>query len=397
MNHPQRFHSLDNLRAIMMWLGIVLHVAVNHTVQQSLLPWHDPQTSMVADLALVFIHAFRMPVFFILAGFFVAMLVARRGYAGMVKHRLRRIGLPLLLFWPLIFAGMGFLAMNYVHLMVRGTLGIDESIMPADPARPLINTMHLWFIYYLLWFCAFTALIGFFARHIPTSFKEAVSRLWFILVSRWWGFFLLALPLAAIGLPYQWGVVVSSGSFVPQFNEFVHNGLFFMAGLYVYRHRDAVLEICSNNGWRYAIAGMALFMIYLVVAEIFRTEEAGNMLVRMGLSLMYNFISWMWSFALIGLFLRYLPDQNRFLRYVSESSYWVYLVHMFGTVGFGIVLYGMPFSAVTKMSLNILATTIACIASYHVLVRYTPVSTLLNGYRFSYRTRQRSGGKASIA
>ena len=302
MHHSQRFHSLDNLRAIMMWLGIVLHVAVNHTVYQSPLPWRDPQTSMVADLALVFIHAFRMPVFFILAGFFAAMLVSRRGYAGMLKHRLRRIGLPFLLFWPLIFAGMAILAMNYVHVLVRGTLGIDEAIMPVDPARPMINTMHLWFIYYLLWFCAATALIGFFARHIPTGFREAVSRMWFVLVSRWWGFLLLALPLAVIGLPYPWGVVVAGGSFVPQLNEFLHNGLFFMAGLYVYRHRDAVLERCSHNGWRHAIAGMALFMIYLVLAEMFRAEQAGNIQIRLGLALMYNFISWMWSFALIGLF-----------------------------------------------------------------------------------------------
>jgi len=397
MNHPHRFHSLDNLRAIMMWLGIVLHVAVNHTVEQALLPWHDPATSRVADLALVFIHAFRMPVFFILAGFFVAMLVARRGFGGMLRHRMRRIGLPLLVFWPLLFAGVGVLAMNYVHLMVRGTLGIDESIMPVDPARPVINTMHLWFIYYLLWFCIATALFGSFVNYLPTRFKEAVSRAWFILVSRWWGFLLLALPLAVVGLPYKWGLVVSSGSFIPQFNEFVHNGLFFMAGLYVYRHRDAVLERSANNAWRYALAGMALFMAYLVVAEIFRADDATTMGVRLGLSLLYNFISWMWSFALIGLFLRYLPDQNRFLRYVSESSYWVYLVHMLGTIGFGILLYGMPFGAVTKMGINILATTIAGIASYHVLVRYTPISTLLNGHRFSFRTKQRIGEKVSVA
>jgi glucans biosynthesis protein C len=397
MTHPQRFHSLDNLRAIMMWLGIVLHVAVNHTVEPSPLPWHDPKTSMVADLTLVFIHAFRMPVFFILAGFFVAMLASRRGYGGMLKHRLRRIGLPFILFWPVIYIGMGVLAMNYVHLMVRGTLGIDESIMPVDPARPVINTMHMWFIYYLAWFCVATAIIGGLAKTIPAAFKDGISRAWFVLVSRWWGFLLLALPLAVIGLPYKWGVVIASGSFVPQFAEFVHNGLFFMAGLYVYRHRDAVLELCASNGWRYAVAGMILFMAYLVIAEVFRADEATNMRVRFGLALLYNFISWMWSFALIGLFLRYLPNQNRFLQYVSESSYWVYLVHMLGTVGFGILLYGMPLGAVTKMGINILATTIAGIVSYHVLVRYTPISRLLNGHRFSFKTKQRIGESVSVA
>ncbi|HJV75023.1 MAG TPA: acyltransferase family protein [Noviherbaspirillum sp.] len=397
MNHPQRFHSLDNLRAIMMWLGIVLHVAVNHTAQQSLLPWHDRETSMVADLMLAFIHAFRMPVFFILAGFFAAMLVSRRGYGGMFKHRMRRIGLPLLLFWPLLFAGMGALAMAYVHLMVKGTLGIDESIMPVDPARPLINTMHLWFIYYLLWFCAVTALMGYVEKYLPDGFKESVSRTWFVLVSRWWGFLVLALPMAAIGLPYKWGIVVASGSFIPQFDEFVHNGLFFVAGLYVYQQRDAVLALSSKNAWRYALAGVALFMIYLVLSEMFRAAEESNRLVRFGLSLMYNFISWLWSFALIGIFMRHLPHQNRFLRYVSESSYWVYLVHMLGTIGFGIMLYNMPFNAVTKMGINILATTCAGIVTYHLLVRYTPISMLLNGHRLSFRSGQKIGKNVSVA
>jgi hypothetical protein len=44
----------------------------------------------VADLLVALIHAFRMPVFFIVAGFFAAMLVQRRGRSGLLKHRFRR-------------------------------------------------------------------------------------------------------------------------------------------------------------------------------------------------------------------------------------------------------------------------------------------------------------------
>ncbi len=64
-----RLHALDNLRACMMWLGIVLHVCVNHLSAPSMLPFKDREVTFVADSLLVFIHAFRMPVFFILAGF----------------------------------------------------------------------------------------------------------------------------------------------------------------------------------------------------------------------------------------------------------------------------------------------------------------------------------------
>src|SRR5262245_36432202 len=70
-----RLHSLDNLRAVMMWLGIVLHAAVNHiTVPIAAIPWRDRAVAPAADLIFIFIHSFRMPVFFIVAGFFVALL-----------------------------------------------------------------------------------------------------------------------------------------------------------------------------------------------------------------------------------------------------------------------------------------------------------------------------------
>lgn len=82
-----------------------------------------------------------------------------------------------------------------------------------------------------------------------------------------------------------------------------------------------------------------------------------------------------------GLFLRFMGTQNRVLRYISDSSYWVFLVHMLGTIGFGAMLYSMPVSPLTKMALSILATTAACMLTYQLLVRYTLVGVLLNGRR----------------
>lgn len=41
----RRLHALDNLRATMMWLGIVLHVSVLYMSRPSPLPWHDDRSS----------------------------------------------------------------------------------------------------------------------------------------------------------------------------------------------------------------------------------------------------------------------------------------------------------------------------------------------------------------
>jgi glucans biosynthesis protein C len=83
----------------------------------------------------------------------------------------------------------------------------------------------------------------------------------------------------------------------------------------------------------------------------------------------------------LGFFSRYLPRQNRVLKYLSDSSYWVYLVHLAGTIGFGILLYDAPFGVAGKMLLNISATTTVCLLSYHWLVRNSWIGVLLNGRR----------------
>ncbi|MFO0958569.1 MAG: acyltransferase family protein [Isosphaeraceae bacterium] len=43
------------------------------------------------------IHGFRMPLFFVMSGFFAAMLMQRLGQVELIKHRFRRVLLPMLL------------------------------------------------------------------------------------------------------------------------------------------------------------------------------------------------------------------------------------------------------------------------------------------------------------
>ena len=90
-----RRHDLDALRAIAMLLGIVLHAALSF----SSIPWtvKDSQQSGFYDVLFGSIHGFRMPLFFMLSGFFTAMLWRRRGLGGLIMQRLKRIAFPLFL------------------------------------------------------------------------------------------------------------------------------------------------------------------------------------------------------------------------------------------------------------------------------------------------------------
>ncbi|OWW20132.1 acyltransferase family protein [Noviherbaspirillum denitrificans] len=384
MGQKCRLHAFDNLRAVMMWLGIILHVAINHLTGSSPLPWRDPQTSAFADLIVVFIHSFRMPVFFILAGYFVASLIERGGSKAMLKHRMRRLLLPFAIFWPVLLICTTILMLVYVHMMVRGDIGIDTSLLAKNGggASPL-NTMHMWFIYYLIWFCVLTAALAPLWVTVPVSMRDTVDMTFRALASNWWGPVFLAVPLAFVGSTYRAGVLTSSGSFIPRLPELLHHGEFFMFGLLLYRHQVMLFPFFAKTRWRNTIAGLSVFVGVLWAFKIFVTNPASVPYLELWIAFFYNLTSWLWSFALIGLFLRYLPNQNRLLRYVSESSYWVFLVHMLGTIGFGILVYNLPVGAITKMLLNVTATTAVCLLTYHLFVRRTAIGVLLNGKRQS--------------
>jgi glucan biosynthesis protein C len=377
-----RVHALDNLRACMMWLGIVLHVAVNHLTAPSPLPFKDRDLSIVADFTLIFIHTFRMPVFFILAGFLAVMMVDTRGVQAMLRNRIRRIALPFAVFWPLLFVAMVVLTLMFRHMMATGTFGLAMADAPKlSPGHPALNTMHMWFVYYLFLLCMLAGLLCALDHAIPARLKLAVQKVFEVLASRWWGFAVLAVPMAVIGTGYRAGMISPDGSFIPNINELVHNGMFFIVGWTIYRLRGVLLDQYARHCWKYAGAGLLAYCGAGYLFQTFLKAPASIAHIQFWTAYVYISASWLWSFALIGLFVRYLPTQNRLLRYLSDSSYWVFLVHMLGTMGFGILLYNAPFGALPKMAINVLATTAACLLTYHLFVRTRWVGVLLNGTR----------------
>ncbi|MEZ5384204.1 MAG: acyltransferase family protein [Prosthecobacter sp.] len=124
-----RRHDLDALRAFAMLLGIALHAALSFAGG----PWmvQDTRTSGVFHVLISAVHGFRMPLFFLLSGFFTAMLWRRRGLRALITHRFKRVLLPLVLgtitIVPLMH-GIGALAMKSSE---RGSSGGPPTIWKA--------------------------------------------------------------------------------------------------------------------------------------------------------------------------------------------------------------------------------------------------------------------------
>ncbi|MEE2844319.1 MAG: ankyrin repeat domain-containing protein, partial [Planctomycetota bacterium] len=107
---PRR-HDLDALRAIAMLLGIALHGLLAYTG----FPWAVQDANQAPWLGAVFamIHGFRMPLFFLVSGFFTAMLWRKRGLQSLMRHRFFRIFVPCMVGLVTVIP-----TMNWVSAMV---------------------------------------------------------------------------------------------------------------------------------------------------------------------------------------------------------------------------------------------------------------------------------------
>lgn len=88
----ERRHDFDALRGFAMLLGIVLHACMAYMGPYWVV--QDRGESVLLTAAWAFIHGWRMELFFVLAGYFTAMVLRRDGATGMVKRRLRRLLIP---------------------------------------------------------------------------------------------------------------------------------------------------------------------------------------------------------------------------------------------------------------------------------------------------------------
>lgn len=119
-----------------MMLGIVYHGALSLALG---FPWfvQDPSANGPIYVFQSWVHGFRMPLFFIISGFFTAMLWRKRGASALVSHRFRRVFLPCLVgavtLVPLCNLAIlkGLLESNQRRLMAIQNLPPEQSVWVA--------------------------------------------------------------------------------------------------------------------------------------------------------------------------------------------------------------------------------------------------------------------------
>jgi peptidoglycan/LPS O-acetylase OafA/YrhL len=90
---------------------------------------------------------------------------------------------------------------------------------------------------------------------------------------------------------------------------------------------------------------------------------------------------WLLTFGLMGLFRRVCPVESSTMRYLSDSSYWLYLAHLPLIIAAQYVVRDWPVPAVVKFMLIVTVVTGFLLWTYQTLVRYRWLGRFLNGPR----------------
>jgi peptidoglycan/LPS O-acetylase OafA/YrhL len=87
------------------------------------------------------------------------------------------------------------------------------------------------------------------------------------------------------------------------------------------------------------------------------------------------------SFGLIGLFRKLFSAKRRGVRYLSDASYWMYIIHLPLVMAAQWLVRDWDFPAIVKFVLICAAVSALLLATYRAFVRYTPIGMMLNGRR----------------
>lgn len=379
----ERFHGLDMLRGGLMLLGVVLHGALFFMKGGGALarPFGPEGGGHgVFNLLAGWIHLFRMPAFFVLAGFFGALLWERRGAAGFLRHRVRRVLLPLAVAWALIgplvavqLAGLG--AYRTGGWTAAAETAWKHLAGGAWLARP--NLMHLWFLWYLFLLCVgMWAVLRSFGL-LPGRWRERASAL----LARA-GAPHTAIPtlmaLTTLTLrPMRTAAIATGTSLWPNWPVLATYAVFFGAGWLWYRRRDRCAWLQRGWGWRLGIGAL--------LGVVGTAANFGTMAARTRPTLALLAVTaascWWIILGLIGLFERHFAKPHPVGRTLADASYWVYLVHIPVLIAFAPALGVWSAPLAVKFAALVATALALCLGSYLLFVRRTWIGVLLNGAR----------------
>jgi len=382
-----RRHDVDWLRIFATFMLFLFHGAMVFNPA----PFYHVRN---ADLSIVmmifagFVSLWHMPLFFVLAGWSIHESFGRRGAAGFLRARWRRLFVPLLIgcvtLGPIIkyLELRSGLDMGFSGLKVAPQLQDSfRSVIPSglDVAPPFNETFleflptfftqldrftwsHLWFVAYLFTFSVLYC--GVFARLVRGRPRfEHMSEVWVYAP-------IALLALVQVMLRPHWPGIQN---LVDDWANFAYYSTFLFLGFMM--AREPAYEAAVHREWRRAL-GVALLAVLALLAAVLGVYSSEPVILALT-----AVAGWCSIVFALGAAHRYLNRTGPVHRYLRESAFPVYILHQPALVVIGYVVVGLSLGIAAKFVLLVSLAIAATLAFYHLVVRYVPVLRLAYGMK----------------
>ena len=368
-----RFHSLDFLRALALLMGVLIHV-----LMLFLEPADGSEPRLGASIIFIWIHAWRMPLFMLLAGFFTAFSLAKRDVGNYAVNRLIRLGAPILLLWSVIPA-------------------IDEAATELFKIPELISWLlydvpftlrldHLWFLYYLLLFYGVLLLLKSISPKIFSFISDYKLSLTRVLI--------LWLPILILLSPLNKPTGGILGDIPTTFGEVNIGSMLFMAsffiiGIQIHKSLQFLETLKRMRFWLPSLIVSSLIPIGLLGWGAFKDEPFAfsgpfEMWIVNGLA---GSATLLLVLSIMGFAMHKISSSGRMLRWLVKLSYPIYVFHLMFVISVSGTLMFFGVNDWIVVLLGFVSGILFPVIIYYACISWTPLDWIFNGYKNSkYRS-----------
>lgn len=382
-----RLVYLDAVRAFALLLGVIFHASLSFSPM--FLGWAvmDINTSNWVLMFLLISHSFRMELFFLLAGFFTHMVWLKKGAKHLLKTRFTRIVLPFVIGWfvlyPLIVASwtIGAQSMQGEANILHG-ITTSYSLAIVNPHNIFTGT-HLWFLYYLLIITACMLLIVHLVKLSKACQRNMANTSKILLAwcthSHFGLFFLACLTAVIMWFMDDWNVETPDKTLTLNTPVFLLYFGCFALGWGLFHQQQAFDSLQSITKSKIFFCLIAIVGCVIMSGYQMQAAHPDYIYIKAGYLLCYGMMMWTLVSLSLGLGNRFLSKENNIIRYLADSSYWLYLTHLPIVLALQIALAELDLYWLMKLSIICAITVVLCLLSYDGFVRSTVIGKTLNG------------------
>jgi glucans biosynthesis protein C len=372
-----RLYYMDAARGTMMLLGVFFHAALFYSPEnhQWVVQGNDTRASFYYLHELIF--SFRMPVFFMISGYFCPLVLEKFGANDFLANKARRIGVPLISAAVLINTAQSYL----LHVQRHGHLPIGDYLGSAAYWETWTNGEWVWHLWFLVNLLVYFLVAYLFARLAGLGFADRVTTgLTGFRATRGLPQVGLILPLPLCNL-----TIDAAAYLLPWTQERVPLGIislhtvlqyvpYFVFGAICY-YRESLFRRFTGLHWLSVLIWACAFAAYVHLPD--RPDELPMLVLRRYVAFV---LAWLGASIVLRLFQVLIKSSSRLATVGVDASYTTYLFHHLLVLALGLGFMRLVWNPYLEYVLMVTITTVATLFIHYVLVaRSRWLSMMFNG------------------